>query len=115
MKINNPALFIIDMQNDFVWPASPCCVAGAAKTIPFILKILNVFRENEYPVFHIIREYREDGSDIEKFRYQDFIEGKKYVLPNTKGCDIVEELRPEEKEFVIIKNRFSGFMNGVSY
>ena len=110
LKKSNTALFIIDMQNDFVLPSSPVCIAGAQSTIPSIAKVLNKFRGNNSPIFHIIREYREDGSDIENFRYKDFIEGQKYAIPYTQGCEIVKELKPKDDEYTIVKKRFSGFM-----
>lgn len=105
------ALAIIDMQNDFVLTDSAVCIAGAYSTIPNIVKVLKLFRSNKLPVFHIVREYREDGSDIEKFRYVEFMAGKKSAIPNTAGCDIVDELKPVSGEYRIVKNRFSGFMN----
>ncbi len=39
------------------------------------------------------------------------MEGEKYAVPNTIGCEIVKELTPLKNEYRIIKNRFSGFMN----
>lgn len=111
MEAKNTALFIIDMQNDFVLPTSPFCIAGAQKTVPNILAVLNQFRIRNDPVFHIVREHREDGSDIESFRYAGFVQGRKYAVPGTKGCEIVEELKPKDSEYTIIKKRFSGFMN----
>jgi nicotinamidase-related amidase len=38
------ALVIIDMQNDFVLPGAPLCVAGAYVTIPYIKRLLDLFR-----------------------------------------------------------------------
>ncbi|MEI6520837.1 MAG: isochorismatase family protein, partial [bacterium] len=58
------ALLIIDMQNDFVLPDAPVCVAGAYATIPSICKLLDLFRKKKSPIFHIIREYRADGSEL---------------------------------------------------
>ena len=104
------ALIMIDMQNDFVLPDAPQCIDGAVTILPNLQKILETFRENVLPVFHVYREYREDGSDIEKTRLNDFINVQKYCVPNTHGCDIVDELTPMEGEYKIVKNRFSGFM-----
>ena len=111
MTAENTALFIIDMQNDFVLPEYPCCIAGAERTIPKIADVLKRFRDKDLSIFHIVREYREDGADIEKFRYKEFIEGKKCAVPNTSGCEIVKQLQPLEREFIVVKNRFSGFMH----
>jgi len=105
------ALIIIDMQNDFVLPHAPQCVKGAVSVISNIQKVLDRFREKSLPVFHVYREYRADGSDIEKTRFDDFIHRKKYCVPQTKGCEIIDELSPVEGEYSIVKNRFSGFMN----
>ena len=105
------ALLIIDMQNDFVLPGAPACVAGAYSTIPSIKRLLDCFREKKLPVFHVYREYRSDGSDIENVRLNEFLTEKKYVVPGTKGAEIVEELKPLENEYRIVKQRFSAFMN----
>ena len=111
MSRKNTALFIIDMQNDFVLEGANSCVSGAKDSIPSIEKVLNLFRDKELPIFHIVREYRDNGSDIEIFRYESFMNGKKSLVPNTKGCDIVDALTPLPNEYKIIKQRFSGFMN----
>jgi nicotinamidase-related amidase len=105
------ALIIIDMQNDFVLPGSPAKVAGAQATVPRILEVLQAFRNFRWPVFHIVREYREDGCDIEITRLKRFLEKEKYCIPGTKGWEIVHELKPLPGEYRIVKNRFSAFMN----
>ncbi|WP_462323739.1 cysteine hydrolase family protein [Desulfoplanes sp.] len=110
MRSNDMALLIIDMQNDFVLPGGPVHVAGAASTIPAIKSMLETFRTNEHPVFHITREYRPDGSDVEKLRQKDFLENRPFVLSGTQGSAIVKQLSPIPGEYRVIKNRFSAFM-----
>ncbi|MEI6055395.1 MAG: isochorismatase family cysteine hydrolase [Lentisphaerota bacterium] len=105
------ALVVVDMQNDLVMPGSPLRVAGAKATVPVIVKVLKTFREHKLPIFHTVREYRPDGSDIEITRLANFIEHTKGLVPGTKGCEIVEELRPVPGEYKLIKNRFSAFMS----
>jgi len=105
------ALIIIDMQNDFVLPGAPACVAGAYASIPKIREALDFFRNKTLPVFHVIRAYRADGSDIEITRFKAFTQEKPYGVPGTKGAEIVDELKPLPGEYQIIKNRFSGFMH----
>jgi nicotinamidase-related amidase len=41
------------MQNDFVLPGAPGCVAGAAATVPRLREVLDWFRTKRWPVFHI--------------------------------------------------------------
>lgn len=105
------ALLIIDMQKDFVLPGAPAPVAGANATIPHIQQVLQLFRKNKWPVFHLVREHRADGSDIELFRRKDFLEKQTYAVPGTPGCEIVDELKPFPGEYRIVKKRFSAFMN----
>lgn len=111
MNSSKHALIIIDMQNDFVLPDAPACVSGAYATIPSIKRLLDFFRANSWPVFHVIREYHADGSDIEFTRLDDFLNKESYAVPGTQGCDIVDSLTPLEGEYRIVKKRFSGFMN----
>ena len=45
------ALVIVDMQNDFVLPGSPACVAGAYDTVPAIKRLLESFRSKSCRCF----------------------------------------------------------------
>jgi nicotinamidase-related amidase len=111
MPVRKFALIIIDMQNDIVLPGAPACVKGAFATVPRIRKLLDFFRAKDLPVFHIVREYRPDGSDIEITRLDRFLKHQTYVIPGTKGCEIVDDLKPLPGEYRIVKQRFSAFMN----
>ena len=108
-KVLDCALLVIDMQNDFVMPGSPIRVAGARASVPVVKKVLTAFRNVGMPVFHAVREYRPDGSDIEITRLDNFLERTKVVVPGTRGCEIIEELKPIPGEYRIVKNRFSAF------
>ncbi|MDX9833852.1 MAG: isochorismatase family cysteine hydrolase [Desulfobulbus sp.] len=105
------ALIIIDMQNDFALPGAPMCVAGAMAVLPNIKQVLAHFRKKSLPVFHVVREYRADGSDIEGTRLPGFLSKESYCVPDTKGCAIVQGLEPLPNEYRIVKNRFSAFMH----
>jgi len=111
MEPKKYALIIIDMQNDFVLPGAPACIAGAYATIPRIKRLLDFFREKGWLVFHVVREYRADGSDVESARRSSFLEKKGYAVPGTKGCEIVDDLAPMKGEYLVVKKRFSAFMN----
>ncbi|MFO7718339.1 MAG: cysteine hydrolase family protein [Thermodesulfobacteriota bacterium] len=105
------ALAIIDMQNDFVASEGRLCIAGAQDTVPQIRKVLEVFREQEWPVFHIQRSYRPDGVDTEWPRQEAFARGQSAVTPGSWGAQIVDELTPKANEYVVTKKRFSAFMH----
>lgn len=110
-SLDNCALVIVDMQNDFVLPDSPLCIAGAYVTIPKIQETLEAFRKAKKPVFRIVREHRADGSDVEITRVHGFLKEARYAIPGTKGCEIVEAVHPLEGEYHIAKQRFSAFMH----
>ncbi|MBU1040830.1 MAG: cysteine hydrolase [Proteobacteria bacterium] len=108
------ALVIIDMQNDFVLPGAPACVAGALDTVPVIRRLLDQARGAGWPVFHVYREHRADGSDAEAFRRGLFLQGRGICVGGTPGADIVPELAPLPGEQRIVKRRFSAFL-GTSF
>ncbi|HEX4243045.1 MAG TPA: isochorismatase family cysteine hydrolase [Steroidobacteraceae bacterium] len=103
------ALLIVDMQNDFVLPTAPACVAGALATVPRVREVLDCFRSGKLPVFHVYREYRADGSDIEITRRPAFMAGARFVVPGTPGAEFVRELEPVAGEYRIVKRCFSAF------
>lgn len=100
------ALLIIDMQNDPVRGENK--IAGAQDAVPNVKKTLDFFRQMDFPVFHVIREYRADGSDVELSRLKSFKENP-WLVPGTAGAKIIDELTPYDGEYIIIKNRFSAF------
>ncbi|MDY0162073.1 isochorismatase family cysteine hydrolase [Desulfobotulus sp.] len=110
MKEERLALVIIDMQKDFVLPEAPLRIAGAAGTLPAIRRLLDAFRAEKRPVIHVIREHRTDGVDVEAFRMELFTRQGGFAVPGTRGVEIVDELKPLEGEYVLVKRRFSAFM-----
>ncbi len=105
------ALIIVDMQNDFVLPGAPACVAGAHATLPKIREALAFWHQVSWPVVYLYREYRPDGCDIELSRLESFLEGKRICLPGSEGAKIVPSIAPRPSDYQVMKNRFSGFMN----
>lgn len=107
--MTHTALLIIDMQHDFAVPGGACEVPGAHATIPHIRRVLSFFRSSNQPVFHVVREYRSDGSDVEISRLATFAKAP-MVVPGTPGARIAPGLEPIEGEYRIVKQRFSAFM-----
>lgn len=110
--MNTPcALIVVDMQNDFVLPGAPAAVAGAHATLPKIQEALRFWRGRKWPVIYLYREYRRDGSDIEVTRMETFLRDKQFCVPGSEGARIVEDIAPAAGDYLIMKNRFSGFMD----
>jgi len=104
------ALAIVDMQNDFVLPGAPASVAGALATVSVIRRLLDQARAAGWPVLHVYREHRADGSDAEAFRRELFTRDRGICVGGTPGADIVPELAPLPGEHHIVKRRFSAFL-----
>lgn len=108
----NAALIMIDMQNGFIDPGSALCVAGAAATVPACARALERARELHMPVFHVVREYAEDGSDVEAVRYEAWSEGGKPISSawaNPHTLEAPAPLAPQEGDRIVVKPRFSAF------
>jgi nicotinamidase-related amidase len=101
-------LLIVDMQNDFVHPGGPMSVPTAEEVVPKVRDILDSFRRRKLPVIHVIREHRQDASDVEISRIEKFKQ-RNYALKGTKGAEIIDELKPVPGEIVLPKKRFSAF------
>jgi nicotinamidase-related amidase len=61
----NIALITVDMQNDFSLKGAVFEVAGTDKVIPNIVRILRKFREKNKLIVHVVRFYKEDGSNVD--------------------------------------------------
>ena len=113
-KINttSSAFIIIDMENGFIDPDSPLCIAGAAATVPALASAAEAAREKGIPVFYVKRIYRADGSDVENTRYECWRSAENVLAPASAGPCSIEEpaaLAPHPEDYIIIKPRFSAF------
>jgi len=107
--MENVALLVIDMQNDFVLDGKPMRVAGARAVIPNVQAVLAEFRKRNLPIFHIIRVHRPDGSDVELIRKERFRK-QPFGIIGSHGAAIIDELAPLEGEYVLTKTRMSAFI-----
>jgi nicotinamidase-related amidase len=104
MTKDKTALLIVDMQEDIV-----AAREATRKSVPAIRLVLDAFRKKGLPVFHIIRIYRRDWSDVELPRIQEFTEKGPRVIENSPGAQIIAPLAPRSGEHIVVKKRWSGF------
>ena len=83
---SSTALVMIDMQNGFINETSPLCVAGAKKSISACKRVLEYARQNAVPVYHIVRRYAADGSDVEP-RFSAFFQTDLHARLQKQGID----------------------------
>lgn len=108
-KVKKTALLIIDMQNGFLDPASPLCIRTAAATVPACALAAERARAAGMPVFFVRRQYRADGSDVEKARREVWEAGGRPLAPGSLSADGPEGLRPRPEDQIIYKPRWSAF------
>ena len=103
------ALLTIDMHNDIAHPEGRALMPDAAHKVPVMNAILDAWREAREPVIHVIRSYRADTWDVERFRVPAFQADRGWAIEGTWGQRIVDRLTPEAGEPVVVKQRFSAF------
>lgn len=82
------ALLLIDIQNDY-FPSGKMKLEGVEKAAEQARKVLEHFRENNEKIIHI--------------QHLSVRKGATFFLPNTKGCEIHEWVKPMDEEIVIQK------------
>ncbi|MQL81208.1 hypothetical protein Taro_013660 [Colocasia esculenta] len=103
------AMLVIDMQNDFILPASPMHVAGAEAIVPSVIRAVSAARERGVFVVWVVREHDPWGRDVEVFRRHFYADGKGPTSKGSKGAELVDGLVIEEGDYKLIKTRFSAF------
>jgi nicotinamidase-related amidase len=88
------ALVLIDMQQDFYADDSPTRIAGTLAAIPAMAKLARAFREFRLPIVHVVRLYRQDGSNVDLVRRRSVEQGARIAAPGSAGSQIAAELLP---------------------
>ena len=59
------ALLTIDIQNDFSLPEAVAEITGIYEIIHNMVSVLNTCRKNNIQIIHVIRIYKENGSNAD--------------------------------------------------
>ncbi|MDH5376040.1 MAG: cysteine hydrolase [Candidatus Bathyarchaeota archaeon] len=98
--MNNKAVLIIDMLNDFVTGDLKC--ERAKHIIPNLKKLIEAARKhNISAVYCNDAHYPEDFEVVEKWG--------KHAVKGTKGAEVIPELKPSEKDYIVEKRTYSCF------
>jgi ureidoacrylate peracid hydrolase len=126
-QIDRSALVIVDMQNDFVHPEGGFARLARehpeAKidmpfligTIPYVKRLAESFRKAGRPVVYVAHVLKSDYSDA-AFPYWRATKGstsgnRTFIVEGSWGAQIVDELKPEAGEHLVVKKGFGGFSN----
>ena len=94
-----PAVLVIDMLNDFVTGELKCDTAQ--EIIPNILQLLNAARKSDWPVVYCNDAHLNCDSELKKWG--------PHAMKDTKGAEVIPELGPTQKDYIVEKRTYSGF------
>ncbi|MBP5693417.1 MAG: cysteine hydrolase [Bacteroidales bacterium] len=100
LKLDKPAILVVDMLNDFVTGALGCDRARAI--VPASAKLLDAARKAGVPVI-FCNDCHLKGIDLELKLWGD------HAIKGTKGAEVIPELKLCSKDYVVPKRRYSGF------
>lgn len=116
VRLDRPALLVVDMQNGFCHPAGSLARGGAPiaqcqAVITPIAGLLAVTRAAAIPVIFTRFVYRADYADggILVSELRPHLKERRSLVHGDWDAEIVSELAPRADEFVVDKNRFSAF------
>jgi ureidoacrylate peracid hydrolase len=131
LDLATTAVVVVDMQNDFASPGgmfdqAGVDISGIRQVIPKIADVLTACRSKVLKVIYLKMAFREDLSDLgppgssNRERHHDIFgigkisdgpdgRPKQFLIRDTWGTEIIEELKPEAGDTLIYKHRFSGF------
>jgi nicotinamidase-related amidase len=59
-----------------------------------LARLTNAFRKRELPIYHSVRLYRPDGTNVDLCRREMVEEGTRVLMPGSIGSELVDEIRP---------------------
>ncbi len=106
VSVKDCALIIIDMQNDFILEGAPIECPNGRDLIPVINNLREWAHSLDIPVFYTQEEHRHQKID---FGLEIIRSEPEHCVEGTHGVEIVKELIPTNREYIIKKRRYSGF------
>lgn len=98
--MENKAVIILDLLNDFV--TGDLKTERAKHIIPKLKKLIEAAHKHNIPVIYSNdAHYPQDVEVVEKWG--------KHAIKGTKGAEVIPELKPTAKDYIVEKRAYSGF------
>ena len=94
------AVIVIDMLNDFVTGKLKC--ERGMHIIPNIRKLLTAARQSNVPVIYSNDAHLSVDEEV-------VAKWGKHAIKGTKGAEVIPELSPTKKDYIVEKRTYSGF------
>lgn len=125
---NQSALLTIDVQEDFSRQNAPAYIPKTDKILSPLAQLVTYYRNQDWPIIHVIRLYQQNGSNVDLCRRTMIEQGKQIAIPQSKGAELVHELKSDrsikldselllsgdpqqigENEWILYKSRWGAF------
>ncbi len=99
--INNPAIILIDVQNDFF--TGPLKTKRVGNVVEPLQRLVVAAHKNDVPVIYSIdAHFPQDVEVVRKWGT--------HAIKGTQGAEVIDQLKPDAlKDYVIEKRTYSGF------
>jgi ureidoacrylate peracid hydrolase len=106
VKLNkgSTAILVVDMLNDFLAKGGKMVLEGAGILIPPMRLLLAQARKVGIPVIYVNDSHRPGLREDREFKKR-----AEHCIEGTWGAEVIDEIKPKRKDFVVLKRRFSGF------
>ena len=98
------AILVVDMLNDFLKPGGKMVLDTGKVIIEPSSRLIEMARNNRIPVVYVNDSHRSGLRQDREFKKR-----TEHCIEGTWGAEVIEELKPQEGDFVVKKRRFSGF------
>jgi len=105
------AILVIDLQKGFVNEGAFCEVPAARKMLPRLQRLIDVCKKQSIPVIYTRMSHQFIRSTV----YPDLwpshfhADGSPILVPGSKEFELIEELKVEEGDILLDKDRYSAF------
>jgi nicotinamidase-related amidase len=93
-RFDTAALVTIDVQRDTL-DGRPLEIPGTSAALAAMTKLANAFRRAGRPIVHVVRLYREDGSNVDLSRRALVEGGARILAPGDEGAELAPGLAPD--------------------
>jgi len=99
------AVLVVDMLNDFTLEDAPLRVEQNKAIIPNIRRLTEDKRKSGVPIVYVCDAHAQDDKE--------FAIWPKHCVKGTKGAQVVDELTPQQGDFLVEKTTYDGFYSTV--
>ncbi len=101
------ALITVDTQRDTL-DGGPLEIPETSAILPRLQRLLHTFRTVRMHVVHMVRLYKEDGSNVDLCRRSMVESGAAILRPGSSGAELAAELLPEPSTRLDVELLLSG-------